>query len=66
MSAADRMRRYRARQREGLVPLTIEADEVNTVEVLIHFGFLKAETEDRHEIARAFSRCWAWLTTHKV
>ena len=60
---SERQRRYRQRQRDGLIPLTIDAHEVNTVAALIERGFLEHETEDRKKIARALSKCWAWLST---
>ena len=63
MSAAERMRRHRARRRAVLIQLTIEVDEVNTVAALVDLGHLPRETEDHAEIARALSECWARLST---
>ncbi|UVC17586.1 hypothetical protein [Mesorhizobium onobrychidis] len=54
MSAADRMRRYRERQRNGRRPLLIDVDEVAVAEYLIAAGFLPpCKAEDRNAIRTA-------------
>jgi hypothetical protein len=51
--AAERMRRHRQRQRDGLRCLTIEIHEAE-IDVLVQTGFLKAETRnDSYAITEA-------------
>jgi hypothetical protein len=48
VSAADRTRRYRARQRSGRSVLSIEVDEVNLGELLVRVGAADMmDTDDR-------------------
>jgi hypothetical protein len=54
---AERSKRARARQREGLVVFSFEGDEVEVPEILIEAGFLDpGQTENRKAISQALSR----------
>lgn len=55
--AAVRMRRYRERQRRGVIALRVEFDEVDLGEELVALGYLTPlQQDDRKLIERALSR----------
>ena len=55
--AAGRMRRHRARERNGRVVLRIEAVELDLVHALIASGALAhGDADDRHKVERAVER----------
>lgn len=57
MSAADRMRRYRARRSNGQIPITVDVDEVSLAETLIAGGFLsRSKADDRQALREAAER----------
>lgn len=56
-TAAARQRRFRERRRRGVIPLTVEVDEVGLAEALIEAGEITpAEAEDREALARGLER----------
>lgn len=56
-TAAQRVRRYRARQRLGRVAVMVDIDEVNAAEALIEIGELDPlKADDRRELAAALER----------
>ncbi len=57
MSAAERKRRYRRRQRQGQIVLRLVVDEVAIVEALILSGHLApCDGDDRRKIAAAMEQ----------
>ena len=55
--AADRARRYRQRQSNGRIMITIEIDDVTVPAALVTAGFLAADAcDDRQAIAAAIER----------
>jgi hypothetical protein len=63
--SADRTRRYRDRQRRGLMVLVVEVDEVETADALIAAGYLAPHhADDRQKIAEAAQRARVVLLPH--
>ena len=57
MSASDRQRLHRARQRDGVIVLPVQIDEVALVEALRHSGAISpADADDREKLAEAAGR----------
>ena len=62
MSTAERKRRYRERQSNGLVVLPIEVDEVALSLALVDAGLLAPDDGDnREQLARALERVISML-----
>jgi hypothetical protein len=62
-AAAERLRRFRQRERAGRFILAFEADEIETIALLIAGGFLNpAEADQPRAIAAAAAQQWELLT----
>lgn len=62
-SGAERQRRLRRRRDRGLIPLTVDVDEVALPEALAAAGFLRRDqTDDRKALRAATERFLAAVT----